>query len=105
MRRCCDDAGADPSFLLSKDAVRPADPVVGDRKLPIHPCGIILDDYLTITLVVGECMLQSIDYKFCDDQPEALGLTGSRTSSVAAYLQRNWPNVANHRGCEGLTQL
>jgi hypothetical protein len=58
-----DDTRAEAGFCLSKDAVRPAYPVVSDRKLPIHPCGIIPDGYPAIALVVGERMLQSIHDK------------------------------------------
>src|ERR1700730_11744483 len=100
MRERFDDTRAEPGLCLSKDAVRPANPVVGDRKLPIHLGSIISDGYLIIALALGERMLQSIHYQLCDDQAEALGLTGSRTSCLTAYLQRDWPNVANHRGCE-----
>jgi hypothetical protein len=64
MRERLDDARAEPSFCLSKDAVRPADPVVSDRKLPIHPRGIISDGYATIAPVVGERMLQSVQHEF-----------------------------------------
>jgi hypothetical protein len=104
VRARLDDTRAQPSFCLRKDAIRSANAIVGDRKLPIQPCGIIPHDYLTITLVV-KCMLQRIHYKFCDDQAEALGVTRIRTSSVAAYLQGDRPNVANHGGSEALTQL
>src|SRR5260370_6539039 len=104
MRERLDDTRAEPRFCLRKGALRSVNAVVGDRKLPIHPCGIIPDDYLTITFVV-KCMLQSVHYKFCDDQAEALCIARSRTSSVAGYLQGDRPNVANHRGCKALTQL
>ena len=31
-----DDTGAKSGFCLSEDAIRPANPIVGDRKLPIR---------------------------------------------------------------------
>src|ERR1700730_16268127 len=105
MRKRLDDTRPEPSFYLSKEAIRSAKPIVADRKLPICPCGVILDGYPTITLVVGESMLQSIYDKLRDDQPEALCLTRSRRSSVATYLERDWSSIANHRRCERLTQL
>ena len=105
MRERLDDARAQPGFYLSKDAVRPANPVVGDRKLPIRPCGIISDGYPAICPVARKPMLESIHHKLSDDQAEAPGLTGRRTSSVAADLKRDWPGIADHRGCEGVAQL
>jgi hypothetical protein len=86
MRERFDDTGPEPGFCLGKDAVRPANAVVGDRDLPIRPCGIIPDRYLTGTLVAGKCMLQRIHDELRDDQADALGVTGRCSSRVAACL-------------------
>ena len=60
LRERLDDASAETGFSLSKDAVRPADTIVADRKLPVRPSRIIRHCDLTLRLFVGECMLQGI---------------------------------------------
>src|SRR5947209_11558491 len=54
---CLDDAGAQPGSRLIHAAVRRADPIVGNRKPPVHLRGAISDDYLAVGRVIGEAML------------------------------------------------
>jgi hypothetical protein len=75
-----------PVFWLRKDAVRPAGPVVSDRKLPIRSIDIIGDDYPPIDFIGGERMLQGIHHKLGGDQAEALGLTGRRAAALSDHL-------------------
>ena len=58
-----DDAGAEPSFWLSKDAVRRASSVVGDREFPIRSGHIERDGNLPIFGRAVECMLDRIEQK------------------------------------------
>ena len=109
-RSCCASAfdrySCRGRFCLSKDAVRPGQSRCRRPKASIQPCGIIPDGYLAITLVVGEIHASgAFGEQVPDDQLEALRPTGCRISSIAGYLQRDWPNVADHRSCETLTQL
>ena len=52
-----DNAGAEPSFWLGKDAVRRASSVVGDRELPIRSRHIERDGNLPIFGRAVECMM------------------------------------------------
>ena len=76
LRKRLDDAGAEPGFWLSKDAVRPANPIVGNRKFPIRSGHIVRDGDLTVDFFVGERVFQSIHDEFGHDQAETFGLTG-----------------------------
>ena len=81
-----DDAGAQAGFCLRKDTNRRADPVVRNRKLPIRSGDGESDGYLTIGSVVGEGVLERIQYEFGDDQAEAYGLTrGHVPASLATF--------------------
>ena len=71
-----DDAGAEAGFALGEDAVRLADPVVGDRQLPVRAGHVIGDDDLALGLRLGEGMLQGIHHELGHDQAETLGLAG-----------------------------
>ena len=93
---------ASPNHIVAKLS---ANPVVDDRQFPIRPRGVIQHGYPAIAPLVWECMFQSIHHEFGDDQAQAFGLAGCRTSSFAADLERDRSNVANHGGCKGLTQL
>ena len=104
LRKRLDDARAESEFFLSEDAVRLANPIVSDRKLPIRSGHIIRDGDLTFDFIVGERMLQRIHDEFSHDQAETLGLTGRSAASFANHFQRDWPTVANHRGRKGLAQ-
>ena len=91
LRERLDDARAEPGFWLSKDAVRLANPIVSDRKLPIRSIDIICNGYPTIDFINRKGMLHSIYDKFGGDQAEALGLTGSLTAAFASHFDRDWP--------------
>ena len=71
-----DDTGAESDFLLSEYTVLSADPVVGDRKLPVCSGHIIPTLIFTDDFLVGKRMLERIHNEFGDDQANALGLTG-----------------------------
>jgi hypothetical protein len=60
LRERLDDARAEPGFWLRKDAVRPASPIVGDRKLPICSGNIIRNGDLPIFGIFAECVLELI---------------------------------------------
>src|ERR1700719_1179906 len=57
LRERLDDARAEPGFWLSKDAVRLANPIVSDRKLPICSGNIIGNGDLPIFGIFAECVL------------------------------------------------
>ena len=78
LRKRLDDTGSQPGFALSEGAVWLADPIVGDRKLPVRSDHVIRDSDLTLGLNFGKGMLQGIHDEFGHDQAEALGLTGTR---------------------------
>lgn len=84
-----DDTGAKPGLWLGKDALRFADPIVSDRKLPIRSGNIECDGDLPVFCIFAECMLYRIDNELRDDQSEALGFTARRASFLAMHLQRN----------------
>jgi hypothetical protein len=60
-----------PGFAWAKDAIRPANPVVDHRELPIRPRGIVFDGYARIALAGWECVLERVHDKLGDDQAEA----------------------------------
>src|SRR4029453_10471399 len=103
--KCVDDAGAKPSFWLSKDDGRISNSIVGARELPIRSGYIERNGDLPNFGRVVECMLDSIDDKFGDDQSEALGIAGRRRFFIAANLQRDCPIVADHRLSQGPAKL
>jgi len=90
------DAGAESDFLLSEDAVLSANPVVGDRQLPVRSGPIITNADFTDDFLVGKRMLESIHNEFGDNQADALGLTRGSSPPFAGHIQRDWPTVANH---------
>src|SRR6185295_6254453 len=96
MRKRFDDAGAESDFLLSKDVILSANPVVGDRQLPVRSGPIITNADFTDDFLVGKRMLESIHNEFGDNKADALGLTGGSTTDCADHFQRNWPAVADH---------
>src|SRR6202162_81987 len=57
LRERLDDARAEPGFWLSKDAVRLANPIVSDRKLPICSGNIIRNGDLPFFCIFAECVL------------------------------------------------
>lgn len=89
LRKRVDDAGAKPGLWLGKDALRFADPVVTDRKLPIRSGNIKCNGDLPVFSIFAECMLYRIDDELRDDQSEALGVTARCASFLAAHLQRD----------------
>src|ERR1700675_3565555 len=60
LRQRLDDAGAESGLSLSEDAVRLADPIVSDRKLPIRSGHIIRNGDLAFDFLVRKRVLQSI---------------------------------------------
>ena len=57
LRERLDDARAEPGFWLSKDAVRLANPIVSDRKLPICSGNFLRNGDLPIFCIFAECVL------------------------------------------------
>src|ERR1700719_109684 len=57
LRERRDDARSEPGFWLSKDAVRLANSIVGDRKLPICSGNIVRNGDLPILGIFAECVL------------------------------------------------
>src|ERR1700719_1065792 len=53
MRERVDDGRAEPGFCLGNGAVRSANSVVNDRKLPIRPSDLIGDRYLAMFRIQG----------------------------------------------------
>src|SRR5580700_9468365 len=105
MRQRLDDTGAKSRLSLGKAADRLANPIVGDRKLPIRSDHVICDDDLAFGLVAGEGMLEGIHDEFGHDQAETLSLAGRGYSSLTNHFQRDWPGVANHRMRKAFAQL
>ena len=106
LRQRLDDARAKPGFSLSEHAVRRlADPIVGDRKLPVRSAHVICDGDLAFVLIAGKGVFQCIHDEFGHDQAETLRLTGRGAASFADHFQRNGPGVANHRRRKALAQL
>src|SRR5580692_3612021 len=105
MRQRLDDSGAEPGLALSETAVRLADAVVRDRKLPIRSNHVICDGDLAFGLLVGKGMFERIHDEFGHDQTEAFSLAGRSAASLANHFQRYWPGVANHRMGKALAQL
>jgi hypothetical protein len=62
-----DNACTESGFWLKKVAVRPANPIVRDRKLPIRSGHIKRDGDLTFDFILGERILQCIDDEFGND--------------------------------------
>ena len=91
-----DDTGAESDFLLSEDTVMSANPVVGDRKLPVCSGYIVPNADFTDDFLVGKRMLEHIHNEFGDDQANALGLTGRNNTRFAFHSQCDWATVANH---------
>jgi hypothetical protein len=54
-----DDACTESGFRLSNGAIRPPNPIVGDRKFPIRSGHIERDCNLTFNYFIGERMLPS----------------------------------------------
>ena len=71
-----DDTGPEAGFALSEDTLRLADPIVGNRQLPVRSGHVIGDDDVAFGLHFGEGMLQGIHHELSHDQAETLGLTG-----------------------------
>src|SRR5580700_8034571 len=105
MRQRLDDTCAKSRLSWGKAAVRLANPIVGDRKLPIRSDHVIGDDDLALGFIVGERMLERIHDEFSHDQAKTLSLAGRGYSSLTNHFQRDRPGVANHRLRKALTQL
>ena len=66
-----DDAGAKSGLSLSENTVRLADPIIGDRKLPIRSDHIIGDGDPASDLFVGKRMLERVHDELGHDQAES----------------------------------
>src|ERR1700733_15049452 len=105
MRQSLHDASPKSRLSLSEAAIRFANPIVGDRKLPIGSDHVIWDGNLAFGFIVGKGVLQCIHDEFGHNQAKTLSLAGGGAAARANHFQRDWPGVANHRVCEALTQL
>src|ERR1700682_5218422 len=105
MRQRLDDTGAESGLSLSEAAVPLANPIVGDRKLPIRSDHVIGNGDLAFGLIVGEGMLEGIHDKSSQEQAKTLSLAGHSAASLADHFQRDWPRVANHRVRQAGAQL
>src|SRR6202030_1392286 len=105
MRQRLDDTGAKSRLSLGKAAVRLANPIVRDRKLPIRSDHVIGDNDPAFGLIVGEGMLEGIHDEFGHDQAKTLSLAGRGASSLTNHFQRDWPGVADHRMRKTLAQF
>src|SRR5271154_1114939 len=105
MRQRLDDTSAKAGLSSSEAAVRFANPIVRDRKLPVRSDHVIGDGDLAFGLVVGKGVLECIHDEFGHDQAKTLSLAGRCAASRTDHFQRDWPGVANHRVCKALAQL
>src|ERR1700733_16199391 len=105
MRQRLDDTGAKSGLSLREAAVRFANPVVRNRKLPIRSDHVICDGDLAFGLIVAEGMLERIHDEFGHDQAQTLSLARRSPPSLTNHFQRDWPGVANHRVRKAPAQL
>ena len=66
-----DDTRAESGLDCLTAAVDLAASVVRDRKGPVGADNLIANDDLTMSFVVGECVLKGIDHELRDDQADA----------------------------------
>src|SRR5580704_14689327 len=105
MRQRLDDTGAKSGLALGKAAGRLANPIVGDRKLPIRSARVIGDGDPAFGLIVGEGVLERVHDELRHDQAKTLGLARRGAASLTNHFQRDWPGVADHRMRKAFAQF
>ena len=93
------NTGAKPGLWLGKDALRFADPIVSDRKLPIRSGNIKCNGDLPVFCIFAECMLYRIDNELRDDQSEALGITEPK-EWARCLAKQSWSKIRQVLVCE-----
>src|ERR1700688_5237951 len=82
MRQRLDDTGAKSGLALGKAAGRLANPIVGDRKLPIRSDHVVGDSDPAFGLIVGEGVLERVHDELGHDQAKTLSLAGRGAASL-----------------------
>src|SRR5947209_4214762 len=74
--QCLDDARAEPGSDWVETSLRSANPIVGNGKPPACPVQFVGDDDQPSCSVRGERVLQGVDHKFRDGEPDTYCLRG-----------------------------
>lgn len=85
-------------------ALRLSNPVIGNRKSPVRFGQFISHNHGSIAPIIGECVLERIDYELGYNQTNADGLTGSDSAAFDMHLQGDRLAIANHRDLQSFAQ-